>query len=134
MEHYVQKDGRAVTQHLSTYLIPGVLDVAEVVEPIILENPDPQGPFGRARHGRDALHPDCAGHRRRHPRRYRRLDRRTALHTGAGLAGAPLVCSPARTHAPRGHAPRGAPRRVGTWSVKAVLHRRLAQRASLQLE
>jgi CO/xanthine dehydrogenase Mo-binding subunit len=45
-ERYVQQEGRAVTQHLSTYLIPGVLDVAEVVEPIILEYPDPQGPLG----------------------------------------------------------------------------------------
>ena len=25
MEEYIQKDGKAVTQHLSTYLIPGVL-------------------------------------------------------------------------------------------------------------
>lgn len=46
LERYVQQDGRAVTQHLSTYLIPSVLDVAEVVEPIILEYPDPQGPLG----------------------------------------------------------------------------------------
>lgn len=46
LEQYIQKDGRAVTQHLSTYLIPTVLDVAEVIEPLILEIPDPQGPFG----------------------------------------------------------------------------------------
>jgi CO/xanthine dehydrogenase Mo-binding subunit len=46
MERYIQQNGRAVTQHLSTYLIPTVLDVAEVVEPVILELPDPQGPFG----------------------------------------------------------------------------------------
>jgi len=46
MERYIQKDGRAVTQHLSTYLIPTVLDVAEVVEPVILEHPDPQNPLG----------------------------------------------------------------------------------------
>ncbi|MFO7634320.1 MAG: xanthine dehydrogenase family protein molybdopterin-binding subunit [Caldilinea sp.] len=46
MEQYVQREGRAVTQHLSTYLIPGVLDVPTVVEPIILEFPDPQGPLG----------------------------------------------------------------------------------------
>lgn len=46
MEHFDQRNGRAVTQHLSTYLIPSVLDVAEVMEPIILEIPDPQGPFG----------------------------------------------------------------------------------------
>ena len=46
MEKYVQREGRAVTQHLSTYLIPGVLDVPTVIEPIILEFPDPQGPLG----------------------------------------------------------------------------------------
>ena len=45
-EQYIQREGRAVTQHLSTYLIPGVLDVAEVIEPIILEYPDPQGALG----------------------------------------------------------------------------------------
>ncbi|MBW7884761.1 MAG: xanthine dehydrogenase family protein [Caldilineaceae bacterium] len=46
LEHYIQQDGRAVTQHLSNYLIPSVLDVAEEIEPIILEFPDPQGPLG----------------------------------------------------------------------------------------
>jgi CO/xanthine dehydrogenase Mo-binding subunit len=46
MEDYIVREGRAVTQHLSTYLIPSVLDVAAVVEPVILEHPDPQGPFG----------------------------------------------------------------------------------------
>jgi CO/xanthine dehydrogenase Mo-binding subunit len=35
-----------LTPYLSNYLIPGVLDVAEIVEPVILEFPDPQGPFG----------------------------------------------------------------------------------------
>lgn len=46
MEKFVQREGRAVTQHLSTYLIPGVLDAPTIVEPIILEFPDPQGPLG----------------------------------------------------------------------------------------
>lgn len=46
MERYVQREGRAVTQHLSTYLIPGVLDAPTIIEPIILELPDPQGPLG----------------------------------------------------------------------------------------
>jgi CO/xanthine dehydrogenase Mo-binding subunit len=46
LEDYVVRNGRAVTQHLSTYLIPGVLDVATAVEAVILEHPDPQGPFG----------------------------------------------------------------------------------------
>ena len=46
MENFVQHDGRALTTHLSTYLMPSVLDVAESVEPVILEIPDPQGPLG----------------------------------------------------------------------------------------
>lgn len=46
MENFVQREGRTLTQHLSTYLIPSVLDVAEVIEPVILELPDPQGPLG----------------------------------------------------------------------------------------
>lgn len=46
MENFVQKDGDVLTRHLSTYLIPTVLDVPEKVQPVILEFPDPIGPFG----------------------------------------------------------------------------------------
>jgi CO/xanthine dehydrogenase Mo-binding subunit len=46
MENFVQKDGYVHTQHLSTYLIPTVLDVPERVQSVILEYPDPIGPFG----------------------------------------------------------------------------------------
>ncbi len=46
LENLVQEDGHILTQQLSTYLIPGVLDVAEIIEPVILEIPDPQGPLG----------------------------------------------------------------------------------------
>ncbi len=46
LENFIQKDGRTLTPHLSSYLIPSVLDVAETVEPVILELPDPQGPLG----------------------------------------------------------------------------------------
>lgn len=46
MEDFIQRDGRTLTPHLSNYLIPGVLDVAQVIEPVILEIPDPQGPLG----------------------------------------------------------------------------------------
>ena len=46
LENFIQKDGKTLTPHLSNYLIPGVLDVAEVIEPVILEIPDPQGPLG----------------------------------------------------------------------------------------
>lgn len=44
-EDFASQDGRVLTDQLSTYLIPTVLDVAEVT-PVILEIPDPQGPLG----------------------------------------------------------------------------------------
>jgi len=46
LENFVQKDGLVQTQHLSTYLIPTVLDVPEQVQSVILEYPDPIGPYG----------------------------------------------------------------------------------------
>jgi CO/xanthine dehydrogenase Mo-binding subunit len=46
LENFVQKDGYVQTQHLSTYLIPTVLDVPERVRSLVLEYPDPNGPFG----------------------------------------------------------------------------------------
>lgn len=46
LENFVQKDGYVQTQHLSTYLIPTVLDVPERVRSLILEYPDPRGPWG----------------------------------------------------------------------------------------
>ena len=44
-ENFVQRDGRVLTDQLSTYLIPTVVDVANV-KSVILEIPDPQGPLG----------------------------------------------------------------------------------------
>jgi CO/xanthine dehydrogenase Mo-binding subunit len=46
LENFVQKDGIVQTQHLSTYLIPTVLDVPDAVRSVILEYPDPIGPWG----------------------------------------------------------------------------------------
>lgn len=46
MEEVIRKDGRILNADMSTYLIPGVLDVAEEITPVILEIPDPQGPLG----------------------------------------------------------------------------------------
>jgi CO/xanthine dehydrogenase Mo-binding subunit len=45
-ENYLEEDGYVKTDKLSTYLIPTVQDVPPVMESIILENPDPNGPFG----------------------------------------------------------------------------------------
>ncbi|MHB1482898.1 MAG: xanthine dehydrogenase family protein molybdopterin-binding subunit, partial [Bellilinea sp.] len=46
LENFIQVDGKVLTSTLSTYLIPTVLDIPEKVESIILEYPDPIGPWG----------------------------------------------------------------------------------------
>jgi CO/xanthine dehydrogenase Mo-binding subunit len=46
LENFVQRDGVVLTQHLSTYLIPSILDIPEKVQSVILEYPDPIGPWG----------------------------------------------------------------------------------------
>jgi len=46
LEDYKARDGYVLTDQLSTYLIPTVLDVPEKVETVILEVPDPNGPWG----------------------------------------------------------------------------------------
>ncbi len=79
-EDFKQANGRVLTDQLSTYLIPTVLDVP--VEML----PDRSGisrsarATGRSRHGRDALHPHRSRHRRRRTRRHRRLVPRPASH------------------------------------------------------
>lgn len=46
LENFVQKDGLVESQHLSTYLIPTVLDVPDRIHSVVLEYPDPIGPWG----------------------------------------------------------------------------------------
>jgi CO/xanthine dehydrogenase Mo-binding subunit len=46
LENFVQKDGMPLTRTLSTYLIPTVLDIPQNVESLVLEYPDPIGPYG----------------------------------------------------------------------------------------
>ncbi|MHB8087377.1 MAG: xanthine dehydrogenase family protein molybdopterin-binding subunit [Anaerolineaceae bacterium] len=46
MENFQMKDGRVLTDQLSTYLIPTVMDVPKKIESIIVEVPDPRGPWG----------------------------------------------------------------------------------------
>ncbi len=46
MENFIQKDGQTLTRGLSTYLIPTVLDIPQEIESLILEYPDPIGPYG----------------------------------------------------------------------------------------
>jgi CO/xanthine dehydrogenase Mo-binding subunit len=46
MENLISVEGRIRNPYLSTYLIPTVLDVPVEVKSVILEYPDPIGPFG----------------------------------------------------------------------------------------
>jgi CO/xanthine dehydrogenase Mo-binding subunit len=46
LEQFLQEGGQVQTAHLSTYLIPTVLDIPERLESVILEYPDPIGPWG----------------------------------------------------------------------------------------
>ena len=45
-ENFQTKNGQVLTPSFSTYLIPGVLDVPERVDSVILEYPDENGPWG----------------------------------------------------------------------------------------
>ncbi len=46
MEHLISREGRILNPYLSTYLIPTVFDIPLEVKSVILEYPDPIGPFG----------------------------------------------------------------------------------------
>ncbi|EFH85176.1 xanthine dehydrogenase family protein molybdopterin-binding subunit [Ktedonobacter racemifer] len=46
LEHFQVQNGRVLTSHLSTYLLPTVLDMPVEITPVILELGDPHGPFG----------------------------------------------------------------------------------------
>lgn len=46
LENFIQKDGKVLTNMLSNYLIPTVLDIPDEVESVILEFAEPNGPYG----------------------------------------------------------------------------------------
>jgi CO/xanthine dehydrogenase Mo-binding subunit len=46
MENFITKGGYVLTDQLSTYLIPTVLDIPDVVESVVVEIPDERGPWG----------------------------------------------------------------------------------------
>ncbi|MCL4560215.1 MAG: molybdopterin-dependent oxidoreductase [Chloroflexi bacterium] len=46
LENFVEKDGRVLTANLSTYLVPTIADIPEKIDTIVMEIPDPRGPWG----------------------------------------------------------------------------------------
>ncbi|GAB4481037.1 MAG: selenium-dependent xanthine dehydrogenase [Anaerolineales bacterium] len=45
-ENFVTRNGKALTDQFSTYLIPTILDIPEKMETVIVEIPDDNGPWG----------------------------------------------------------------------------------------
>jgi CO/xanthine dehydrogenase Mo-binding subunit len=46
MENFIEKEGQVLTPSLSTYLVPTVLDIPREMNIMVLEIPDPRGPWG----------------------------------------------------------------------------------------
>ncbi|MFN8382051.1 MAG: xanthine dehydrogenase family protein molybdopterin-binding subunit [Anaerolineales bacterium] len=46
MEEFKSKNGKVLTDQLSTYLIPTIWDIPEKVDAVVVEVPDPNGPWG----------------------------------------------------------------------------------------
>lgn len=46
LENFIQENGKVKTSQFSTYLIPTALDIPEKIESIVMEYPDPRGPWG----------------------------------------------------------------------------------------
>jgi CO/xanthine dehydrogenase Mo-binding subunit len=46
LEEYILQDGRPLSTEFSTFLIPTVLDVPGKLESLVVEVPDPDGPYG----------------------------------------------------------------------------------------
>ena len=46
MENFIEKEGQVLTPSLSTYLVPTVLDIPREMDIMVLEIPDPRGPWG----------------------------------------------------------------------------------------
>ena len=56
LENFIQDGGYVMTDKLSTYLIPTVYDVPSILESVVMENPDPNGPRGGIGCGRNAIY------------------------------------------------------------------------------
>ncbi len=58
-ENFICKEGKILTPYFSTYLLPTALDMPEI-HPVIVENPDPNGPYGARGMAEMALVPFAA--------------------------------------------------------------------------
>ena len=86
MEEYLP--GR--TENLHDYLIPTIGDVPQI-ESILIEVPDPEGPFGAKGLGEHVLIPTAPAILERHPPCHRRRDRPAAGPAAPGARGDPAA-------------------------------------------
>ncbi len=56
-EDFRSRDGRVLTDMFSTYLLPTILDIPDKVESVLIEVPDPNGPWGARGVGEPPLLP-----------------------------------------------------------------------------
>lgn len=56
-EDFKSRDGIVLTDMFSTYLLPTILDIPEKIDPVIVETPDPNGPWGARGVGEPPLLP-----------------------------------------------------------------------------
>ena len=59
-ENFIEKDGYPLTKTLSTYLVPTIVDIPDEFEAIVIENPEPHGPWGARGMGEMPLIPVAA--------------------------------------------------------------------------
>ena len=81
------KTGRVLSTNYDSYKVPGTLDMPQS-EIVIVDKPDPKGPFGAKGVGRAGHGGHRSGHRQRHLRRRRHPAARAAHDPGAGARGA----------------------------------------------
>ena len=75
MENFRMQNGMVLTESLSNYLIPTIMDIPGEIESVILELPDPNSSVGSPRCGRAALPASGARAYGRDPQCRRHLDR-----------------------------------------------------------
>lgn len=46
MENFKTRDGKALTKNFASYLMPSIMDIPGKIIPLVLEYPDPIGPYG----------------------------------------------------------------------------------------
>ena len=77
------ESGAPLTLNLDSFKIPNLVDIPPI-EAVLIEHPDPVGPYGAKALGRTATRTRGRSHRQRRLRRHRRPHPRSSHHGGKG--------------------------------------------------